>query len=84
MGQLHTLMQQVVLEDPGSTVGTPTAVTSGGIYSVEFENGSCSATEDITVTINEAPEATISGGETICDDGSTALTITLTKGTGPF
>ena len=69
----------------GSMVGDELAVGTGGTYSLKTVNGACSATEDIAVTINEEPSATISGTATICDDGSTTnLSIELTAGTGPF
>ena len=75
--------------DNNNSTGTSTfTVDQAGTYTVDvtsIADGNCTVSgSSITLAHFDVPEATISGGETICDDGTTALTVTLTKGTGPF
>ena len=54
-----------------SIVVNPVVTTT---YSVITSNGSCSATDSITVTVNSAPSVSITGNTTICVGDSTVLT----------
>lgn len=56
----------------GSTVDATPASTA--TYTVTGTDGAgCSATDDITITVNPLPTITTSGNVAICDDGSTVL-----------
>jgi hypothetical protein len=61
-----------------STGATTQSITvdASGVYSVTTTNGSCSASDSVTVTVNPAPCATIttSGPTTFCEGGSVTLT----------
>ncbi len=73
-----TLTYHVGAGGTGVAVGDATAVTTGGTYSVKGVNGTCNATDDILVTINEIPEATLTNSSVeICDDGSENATLNL-------
>jgi len=55
---------------------SPTTTTT---YTVTVTQGGCTDATTYTVNVNTAPTATVSGGGTICDDGSTAnITIDFT------
>ncbi len=55
---------------------SPTTTTT---YNVTVTSGGCTDVTSYTVNVNTAPTATVSGGSTICDDGSTSnITIDFT------
>ena len=66
----------------GSLVTSPTQVGVGSAtYYAQSSNGTCSSLTRtaVTLTINEAPVAPISGGnQTVCSDGTTTQTLTAT------
>ena len=58
----------------GSTNGSVT-VSQSGIYTVTATNAEgCSATANVTVTVNPLPTVVVGGNTTICEGGSTTLT----------
>ncbi|MDP3946643.1 MAG: gliding motility-associated C-terminal domain-containing protein [Lutibacter sp.] len=66
----------------GSVVASPTQVGVGSVtYYAQSSNGTCSSLTRtaVTLTINPAPVAPISGGnQTVCSDGTTTQTLTAT------
>jgi len=66
----------------GSLVANPTQVGVGSVtYYAQSSNGICSSLTRtaVTLTINAAPDAPISGGnQTVCSDGTTTQTLTAT------
>jgi len=73
------------LSDP--SIANPTAnptVTTTYVLTVTNGNG-CSATDEVTVTVNESLDATaIALSHDYCLDGTGEATVTITNGTGPF
>lgn len=73
----------------GTVIGTGPAITvspsSTTTYYVRAV-GNCNTTicRSFTVNVNPLPNGNISGTGTICFGGSTALTLNVTTGTGPF
>lgn len=58
----------------GGTNGSVT-VSQSGIYTVTATNAEgCSATANVTVTVNPLPTVVVGGNSTICEGGSTTLT----------
>ena len=58
----------------GST-SSSVSVDQSGVYTVTATNvEGCSATANVTVTVNSLPNITVSGNTTICEGGSTTLT----------
>ncbi len=57
--------------------GNSISVSQGGVYTVTATNvQGCSATANVTVTVNPLPTVTVSGNSTICQGSSTTLTAT--------
>ena len=57
--------------------GNSISVSQSGIYTVTATNAEgCSATADVTVTVNPLPNVNISGNTTLCAGNSTTLTAT--------
>ncbi len=77
---------------PGHTINvSPSATTSYTLVSVTDNSAAppvCTGTVDVTpatIIVNPLPVAIMSGGSTICNDGSTSnLFVIATAGTGPF
>ncbi len=74
-----------ILGDPSASSITLIFANVGGAVSVrETTSAGCIVNHfPLGVTLNQLPTATISGGSTICDGGSGALTVDFT-GTGPY
>ncbi|MEM6771911.1 MAG: hypothetical protein AAF597_15120, partial [Bacteroidota bacterium] len=71
-----------ILWDGGqTTLIIPLQASGTNTYTATASNGNCSVTESATITVNEVPEVSASGDETICAGESVTLTAT---GPGPF
>ena len=58
-----------------ASTGNSISVTQSGVYTVTATNAQgCSATANITVTVNPLPNVNISGNTTLCAGNSTTLT----------
>jgi hypothetical protein len=67
------------------TLSSSTAGTYTVTNSIAASGGCDAATATFSVTVNAAPTATVSGGATICSDGSQTVPVTITlTGTAPF
>ena len=67
-----------------SIVVSPTSTTTYTLIDVTDANCTNSANGTVVVTVNPLPSANISGGATICADGSTAQIDITAAGTAPF
>ncbi|MDB4835517.1 PKD domain-containing protein, partial [Cyclobacteriaceae bacterium] len=75
--------------DGSSSTSTQAGITTVGsyTYTVSVEANGCTAanTASESITVTSSPSAVISGGGSICNDGSTSnIVVTVTDGTGPF
>lgn len=61
---------------------SPTTSTSYKIKGVDAN--SCEDTTSIVVTVNELPNATLTGGKTVCDGTALELNVGLSAGKAPF
>jgi len=67
--------------DNGINQATPFTPATTATYMVTADNGNCTATDDVTVTVNALPTVDAGTDMEICDGESLALTAT---GTGAF
>jgi hypothetical protein len=67
--------------DNGVQQAMPFAPEETTTYTVTADNGSCTATDEVTVTVNEAPVANAGGDFAVCEGEEATLTA---SGTGTF
>lgn len=66
-----------------SVTASPLATTTYTVNATSAQN--CSGVGQVTVTVYNAPQANVSGGGTICNNGTSTATVTITlTGTSPW
>ena len=79
---LTATSNHAVVWSTGETTSSITvSPSSTSVYTVTSDNGNCSASEDVTVTVNTSPTVSASSDQTICEGESVTLTAT---GVGDF
>ena len=70
--------------NPNATYGAGTYTVVASDDNSNFDGGTCTETQIVTITEPNALIATISGDATICTGQSTPITVTLSGGTAPY